>query len=629
MTAMVPIVVLAAGSLVLEYGFRVTEATRRVLDWIELIALAGMMLDAPLRLLLARDRVALLKFRWLEFTVAVLFVLAIGIYYLGRVSTADSLATWTIDIAIVVNVVIRLTEVNRFLAAKRVRPALLLIGSFATLIAIGTGLLLLPAATEPGAAETTFMDALFTATSAVCVTGLTVVDIGKHFTPLGQYVVLGLIQLGGLGLMTFGSVFAVFMWRGLRLREAVVMREVVSHDLVAEIRRVIIFILISTVCIEAAGAALMLGAWNTTYTGAPAEWGDRIYHSLFHSVTAFCNAGFSLYTGNLTGVRHTWEVNVVIPLLIILGGIGFGVLYNVARMGVYRFVRRAAAPLVKRRLTLQSKLAIVMTVGLLAGGTLLAYVFETFQNRPGVWQATAYMAEDEGGSEKVSSEKVSGTLRLKVPDTFSDDTSSDPSAAEERSPLGNTWDERLVSAWFLSTTARTAGFNSTDTARLSPPTKFLTVVLMFIGASPGSTGGGIKTVTFAVICLGIWSALRGRPHAQVFHRTIPWGTVTRALALMAVSALWVAAVSMIICAWGLHNGARFTFLDVLFETTSAFGTVGLSAGATPLLNTFGRLLIILTMFLGRVGPLSLLLAMQGRADAAARYTYPTETVATS
>jgi len=198
-----------------------------------------------------------------------------------------------------------------------------------------------------------------------------------------------------------------------------------------------------------------------------------------------------------------------------------------------------------------------------------------------------------------------------------------------RSPLGNTWDERLVNAWFLSTTARTAGFNSTDTTRLSPPTKFLTVVLMFIGASPGSTGGGIKTVTFAVICLGIWSALRGRPHAQAFHRTIPWGTVTRALALMAVSALWVAAVSMIICAWGLHNGARFTFLDVLLETTSAFGTVGLSAGATPLLNTFGRLLIILTMFLGRVGPLSLLLAMQGRAGAAARYTYPTETVATS
>ena len=620
MTAMVPIVVLAAGSLVLEYGFRVSEATRRVLYWVEWVALAGMMLDSPVRLLLARERLALLRFRWLEFTVAAAFVLAVGFYDLAKLPAAEALSLRTVHIAIVINVIIRLTEVQRFLAARRVRPALLVIGSFATLVAIGTGLVLLPAATEEGRPETTFMDALFTATSAVCVTGLTVVDIGKHFTPLGQYVLLGLIQLGGLGLMTFGSVFAVFMWRGLRLREAVVMREVVSHDLVAEIRRVIIFILISTVCIEAAGAALMLGAWNTTYTGAPAEWGDRIYHSLFHSVAAFCNAGFSLYTGNLTGVRHTWEVNVVIPLLIILGGLGFGVLYNVARMGVYRcIVGRAAAPLVKRRLTLQSKLAIVMTVGLLVGGTLLAYVFVTFQNRPGVWQRTAYMAEDGGGSEKVS-----GTLSRRVPDTF-----SDPSAAEERSPLGNTCYERLVNAWFLSTTARTAGFNSTDTARLSPPTKFLTVVLMFIGASPGSTGGGIKTVTFAVICLGIWSALRGRPHAQVFHRTIPWGTVTRALALMAVSALWVAAVSMIICAWGLLDGARFTFLDVLFETTSAFGTVGLSAGATPLLNTFGRLLIILTMFLGRVGPLSLLLAMQGRAGAAARYTYPTEMVATS
>ena len=612
LTAMVPIVVLAAGSLVLEYGFRVTEATRRVLYWVEWVALVGMMLDSPVRLLLARERLALLRFRWLEFTVAAAFVLAVGFYDLAKLPAAEALSLRTVHIAIVINVLIRLTEVHRFLAARRVRPALLVIGSFATLVAIGTGLLLLPAATEEGRPETTFMDALFTAASAVCVTGLTVVDTGRQFASLGQYVVLGLIQLGGLGLMTFGSVFAVFMWRGLRLREAVVMREVVSHDLVAEIRRVIIFILISTVCIEAAGAALMIGAWNTTYTGAPAEWGDRIYHSLFHSVSAFCNAGFSLYTGNLTGVRHTWEANVVIPLLIILGGLGFGVLYNVARMGVYRYiVGRAAAPLVKRRLTLQSKLAIVMTLGLLVSGTLLAFVFETFQNRPGVWQPTAYMAEEGGAQTGVSPTVMGG------------------SATAERSPLGGTWDERLMNAWFLSTTARTAGFNTRDTTRLSPPTKFLTVVLMFIGASPGSTGGGIKTVTFAVICLGIWSALRGRPHAQVFHRTIPWGTVTRALALMAVSALWVAGIAMIICAWGLLDGARFTFLDVLFETTSAFGTVGLSAGATRLLNTFGRLLIILTMFLGRVGPLSLLLAMQGRAEAAARYTYPTETVATS
>jgi len=626
-TAMVPIVVLAVGSLVLEYGFSVapdatlrssdasslrSTSTHHILHWIELIALAGLMLDLPLRLLLARRRWAMLRFRWVEFTVAVAFVLAVAIYHAACLESSRKLTLLTVQIAIVVSVIIRLTEFHRFLSALRVRPALILIGSVATLIAAGTGMLLLPAATSPRAAETTFMDALFTATSAVCVTGLTVVDIGKHFTSLGQYVVVGLIQMGGLGLMTFGSVFALFLWRGMRVREAMVLREVVSHDLAAEVKRVILFILIATFCIEGFGALLMLGTWDVAYTGAAITWGERLYYSIFHSVSAFCNAGFGLYTDNFMSFRRTWQVNLVIAGLIILGGLGFGVLYNVVRMVKYGvFSRERLTPLVKRRMTLQSKLAIWMTAGLLAGGTLLAYFLETYQSQPGVWQATAYMAEEKANDAGTGLSVVGG------------------GPTGEKSPLGDTASERLVNAWFLSVSSRTAGFNSTDTNRLSPPTKFLVVVLMFIGASPGSTGGGIKTVTFAVICLGIWSALRGRPHVQVFNRTISWETVTRALALMAVAALWVAAVSMMICAWGLRDGARFTFLDVLFETTSAFGTVGLSTGATPLLNTFGRLLIVATMFLGRIGPLALLLTLQRRAKASARYTYPTENVATS
>jgi trk system potassium uptake protein TrkH len=612
LTAMIPIVVLATGSLVLEYGFRVAPDTYHILHWIELIALAGMMLDLPLRLLLARDRWAMLRFRWLEFAVAVAFVLAVTIYHAAGFESPRRLTLFTVQIAIVVSVVIRLTEVHRFLATLRVRPALILIGSFATLIAAGTGLLLLPAATAAGKPDTSFMDALFTATSAVCVTGLTVVDTGKHFTSFGQYVIVTLIQIGGLGLMTFGSVFALFLWRGMRLREAMVMREVVSHDLAGEVRRIVLFILIATFCIEGVGALLMLGAWDAGISGGPATGGDRLYYSIFHSVSAFCNAGFGLYGDNLMAIRHTWQVNVIIAALIILGGLGFGVLYNVVRMVRYGvFSRDRLAPLVKRRLTLQSKLAILMTAVLLVGGTVLVYIFETYQSRAGVWQATTSMAEEKAKDGGAGLSAVGGV------------------SAEEKSPLGDTGPERLVNAWFLSVSSRTAGFNSTDTTRLSPPTKFLVVVLMFIGASPGSTGGGIKTVTFAVICLGIWSALRGRPHAQVFHRTIPWDTVTKALAVMAVAALLVAAVSMMICAWGLRDGARFTFLDVLFETTSAFGTVGLSTGATPILNTFGRLLIIVTMFLGRIGPLTLLLTLQRRGKASARYTYPTENVTTS
>jgi trk system potassium uptake protein TrkH len=612
MTAMVPIVVLAAGSLVLEYGFYVTPETHAVLHWVELIALAGMLLDSPLRLLLARDRWAMLRFRWMEFSVAVAFAVAVGVIYGAKVPSADLAALRAMHVAIVVNLVIRATEVHRFLAARRVRPALLLIGSFATLIAVGTGLLLLPAATAEGE-PSTFMDALFTAASAVCVTGLTVVETGRHFSALGQYVILGLVQLGGLGLMTYGSVFAIFLWRGLRLRESIVMREVVSHDLAAEVRRVVLFILLSTVCIEGAGALLLAGTWDAICTGGPMTVPDRVYYSIFHSVTAFCNAGFSLYSSNMAAFRDTWQANVVMPLLIILGGLGFGVLYNVVRAAGYRLLWRGvgAAPLVKKRLTLQTKLAIVMTAILLVGGTLLAYVFETYAGRRGAWQVTAYMPAERAAGGAVTPSVVGGVT------------------GDERSPLGDAWPERAANAWFLATTARTAGFNTTDTTRLSPPTKFLTVALMFIGASPGSTGGGIKTVTFAVIVLGIWSALRGRPHAQAFRRTIAWDTVTRALALMAVAAIWVAIVTMVICAWGLREGARFTFLDVLFETTSAFGTVGLSTGATPLLNAFGRFLIIGTMFVGRVGPITLLVAMQTRPQAAARYVYPPETVATS
>jgi trk system potassium uptake protein TrkH len=524
----------------------------------------------------------------------------------------------TTHVAIVLSLVLRVTAAYRYLSTLHLRPALLLVGSFLTLIAFGTGLLLVPAATADGQAETSVMDALFTAASAVCVTGLTVVDTGVHWSRPGQYVVLGLIQLGGLGLMTYGSVFAMFMWRGLRLRESIVLREVVSHDLVAEIRRVVLFILLATVLAEAAGALLMMNLWTRTCTGDLISMSGRIYYSVFHSVSAFCNAGFSLYPENLMAVGSAWETNLVFPLLIITGGIGFGVLYNLLRLVRYGlFGRQRGTALVKRRLTLQSKLALVVTAGLLAGGTLLAYVFETYPGRTRDWQVTAYLpAEGVAGA-------ATGTAGGGVTPTVGGVT------GDQQSPLGGSWADRLVNAWFLATTSRTAGFNTTDTTRLSPPTKFLVVALMFIGASPGSTGGGIKTVTFAVICLGIWSALRGRPYAQAFHRTIPWGIVTRALALLAVSAIWVALVTMIICAWGLGGGARFTFLDVLFETMSAFGTVGLSTGATPLLNTFGRLLVVATMFLGRVGPITLLVTMQSRAEASARYTYPPENVATS
>jgi len=604
-TAMVPIVVLAVGSLVLEYGFHVAAQTRRVLQWIEVLALAGLMLEPLISLLLARDRREMLRARWFHYVLAAAFVLAVSALWIFRQPDAPLLTHRVVQVTILLNLVIRFLELNRFLAVLHVQPAMLVAGSFLTLIAAGTGLLLLPTATAPGEAETTFMDALFTAASAVCVTGLTVVDTGTHWAPLGRYVILVLIQLGGLGLMTFASVFALLLWRGMRVRELVVMREVLSHDLVTEVGRIIVFILLTTLCIEAAGAALLSGLWDHTATGGPMELADRIVYSIFHSVSAFCNAGFGLYSDNLVSYRATWQANVVIPLLIISGGIGFVVLYNFARLVRYRLVQRHGVPLIKKRVTLQTKMAVVTTVVLLAGGTLFIYVFETYP----------------GGGPEI------GVATCAAADPLTVSLSAAPPATAEP-PMGRMWTERLSGAWFLAATSRTAGFNTTDTARLAPATKVLTAVLMFIGASPGGTGGGIKTVSLAVILAGIWSALRGHPRTEAFRRTIAQGTVLRALVVLVVGAFWVVMVSMVLTAWGFLPGTGYAYLDVLFETMSAFGTVGLSTGATPLLSSGGRLLIILTMFIGRVGPLTLFVAMQGRAERP-RYGYPTENVVIS
>jgi len=603
-TLFLPFLVLAVGSLVAEYGFRIEPYGLEMLHWVEVVALVGLLLDPMLRLALARDRWGLLRFRWFQFAVAAAFLVFIGVVYAAEVGGAEDWVLWAVQVSIVLSLVARLVELQQFLAALQVRPALLLVGSFLTLIAVGTGLLLLPAATAPGAPATSFSDAMFTAGSAVCVTGLVVVDTGRHWSLFGQWVVLGLIQLGGLGLMTFASVMALLIFRGMRVREGLVIKEAFTGDLRAEVRRVAFFILLTTFLVEAAGAALLVGLWDRTCLGGSISAAQKIYYSVFHSVAAFCNAGFSLYRSNLMDFRSTWQANVVIPLLIIAGGIGFAVLYNLARIVRYRLVGGADVPLAKRRLSLHSKLALATTAGLLVGGTALALLFEVLPSEHEVWRATTYVTVQPSGQP-----------------------AAEPASAAE-TPLGQAWGDRILGAWFLSTTARTAGFNTVDVARLAFPTKFLTIVLMFIGASPGSTGGGIKTVTFAVILCGVWAALRGRPRTGAYRRVLPPETVLRAMAILAVCVAWVAAVSMAISAWGMQPGAHFTFLDVMFEATSGFATVGLSTGVTPLLNELGRYLIVGTMFLGRVGPVTLVMAMQGGVHAQ-RYTYATEDVAIS
>jgi trk system potassium uptake protein TrkH len=464
-------------------------------------------------------------------------------------------------------------HVVRYIAAARGNPAFVFVGSFALLITVGTLLLMLPtcrnqaegAAREVGAPP---LVALFTATSASCVTGLVVVDTGTYWSRTGQAVILALIQLGGLGVMTFGAFFALGQRRGFLVREGVFMGQLLEADDRQAVRRMIASILIFTLASEAVGAALL---WTLSPSESPAE---RSWYGLFHAVSAFCNAGFSLESKNLEGQELRWQVFGVIAPLIIVGGLGFDVLRNASQVAISRFRdrwlpgkgRHASSP---PRLTVTSRLVLATTLALLVAGTASFFVLETGELFRG-------------------------------------------------QPLA----QRLANSWFQSVTFRTAGFNTVDFSQTQPTTRLVAIGMMFIGASPGSTGGGIKTVVFALLVLATAATVRNRDRLEISGRTIPDQYIRRAAAVVAM-ALAVLMTSTLLVV--MFEQRPDLFLDHLFETTSAQGTVGLSSIGTHRLRPPSQLVLVATMFIGRVGPLTLLVAL-ARRQSESKYSYPSERV---
>ena len=470
----------------------------------------------------------------------------------------------------------------RSAAAGGVNPAVLLTSSFLMLIAIGTAALMLPRCRVPAPGDASvgasFFDALFTSTSASCVTGLVVVDTGTYWSRTGQAVILCLIQLGGLGIMTCGAFFAVISGRGVQLREFSTLKEILSSNHVGSIRPIIVSILILTAFAELIGALLLSGLWSDRSTA------DRCFMSGFHSVSAFCNAGFSLTPDSFVGRSREWQVWGVLPLLIIVGGLGFPVVWNVLQVCVRRVSRSLPRhggfdrP-VRRRLSLSSRLVLVTTAILLLGGT-----------------GSIYLLELTGAAQ-------SGSTSLHPAD-----------------------------AWFQAVTLRTAGFNTVDVNALQPATKLLAIAFMFVGASPCSTGGGVKTAVLALAVLGLVSTLRGRDRIECFGRSIPPMLVNRALAMLIVALATVMMTTLLLLLFERHPEH---LLDYVFEATSAVGTVGLTTSipgddgglisTTQSLSPPSRLVIVVAMFLGRVGPLTLMLALAGKTSTA-RYHYPEEPV---
>jgi trk system potassium uptake protein TrkH len=429
---------------------------------------------------------------------------------------------------------------------KATPPQILVVG-FATVILIGALLLSLPVSVRPGQ-DGSFLTALFTATSAVCVTGLVVVDTATNWTTFGHIVIILLIQVGGLGFMTMATFFALLLGRRIGLRQRLLIQQALNQTDVAGIVRLAKYVLVFTFLSESMFATILAVRWSLDL-----GWEKGLWYGLFHAISSFNNAGFDLFGEfrSLTGYAGDATVNLCVTTLIILGGIGFSVIVDLSR--------HMKDPV---RLSLHTKLALLMTALLLLGGMLLFLILE-----------------------------ANNTLR-------------------GLSPLG-----KILAAYFQSVTPRTAGYNTLDIGALREATQFFIVILMFIGASPGSTGGGIKTTTFGTLAVAIASMARGKDDAEIFRRRIGQDQIYKAVAILLMATTLVVVVSLI-----LTMTEEADFLTIVFEATSASGTVGLTMGLTPKLSVAGRMLIILTMFLGRVGPLTVAFALaQNRRKKGVRY----------
>ena len=478
--------------------------------------------------------------------------------------TAALLALVVVQLTLIVPVGLRLLRVTRARILQNVRPGTLFVATFALAILGGMLMLKTPNATTGGIS---WLDALFTSTSAVCVTGLAVVDTEHALTPQGQVILLLLIQVGGLGIMTLTYFMALVVGQGISLRDRARISELFSDDNLGAMGQLIGKVVLITLLIEAAGAMFLHMAWAAN----PPREGTLLWDAVFHSVSAFCNAGFSNFSAGLADptVAGNRATQVVIMMLIIAGGIGFAVIIDLPRLILHGGTtmlkklmprsRRIARWSLRYRVRLHVRLVLKVTFWLIVLGAAAFFVAE-----------------------------------------------------------GWTWStDRAWEAVFNSVTARTAGFNITDFSTYGFAAVVVMCVLMFIGGSPGGTAGGIKTTTFAIALGELWRIVRGHQSLHMHRRRIARDVVERSTATIVLSGIWV-TISILLVSWGNPEADPS---DVVFECFSAFGTVGLSRAFTMELSPFSKAVIIASMFAGRVGVLTLVFTLAGQAPSR-RYELP-------
>ncbi|MCP5521486.1 MAG: hypothetical protein H7A46_08055 [Verrucomicrobiales bacterium] len=570
----------AFGSLLVEHGCRLPSGWVLLLHALDLLAGAGYIADRVALFRRNRDWRAVLRGRFSELAVLVALAGVAGglmiwpettgslVHFLHE-STSQALFMDVVQLFLLGNLLIHLLRLQQYILARGLRPEMILIGSFAMIVLAGTLLLLLPRASGRPARPIGVMDALFTSTSACCVTGLAVRDTGTDFSVLGQGMILALCQVGGLGIMAFVAFLAVTSTRSLPVEHLLAFKHLVSARSLAGLRRQVLLIVVGTLFIEGVGAACL-------FAFLPSE-GDalvRLRWSVFHAVSAFCNAGFGLASDSLVAWQSDGRVLTVVMALIILGGFGFLVIADLFSVRLTRWPLLRRIPwccrhnevTAVRRLPVQTRLSLIVTGLLLGVGFVGFWVLEhghVLRGQP--WAAQGWIAA------------------------------------------------------FQSVTPRTAGFNTVPIGDLQPATLILLMALMVVGACPVSTGGGVKTVTLGVLVLTLRALARGRRRVEVFGRALPQTVVYAALS---VFILYIAAAALGIFGLACCD-PELPLRDLAFELISALSTVGLSTGITPGLSTGSKLILCAAMFIGRVGPLSLVMSVI-QAAPRALYEFPEE-----
>jgi len=548
--------IIAFISLLLKYGFHLSEGMIVDLLILDEIIAAFFVTTLLIKFFISDTKWQYVKQYPFEFGLLILFIISIVFeeivsveepHVLIRRATTHSfikLYFVIIQVYIVINGIITLAKTREKWLFFSLNPARILMTSYVFVIIAGMIMLKLPKATYSGI---NWIDAFFTSTSAVCITGLSTVNISKIFTAEGQLVIMLLIQLGGLGIITLTSFIALFIQQGFRLRDQIIVQEILDNENLSSLSSILKAIVSITFVSELIGAIGLYISWKNL---GLSEF-DRVFSAVFHSVSAYCNAGFSIFANGLetAGYQFNSLSLIIIMLLIVFGGLGFYTYSDILHIGEIKMIR-------KNGLTLQSKIILIGTASLILLGAGLIWATQYSQ-----WKGL---------------------------------------------PIG----EQVLKSFFLSITSRTAGFSVVHIGSLAIPSLMIVILLMYIGGAPNSTSGGIKITTMATLVATVRTFVRGKTRVELGWNTIPMRTVRRAFIVFAVS-IFLIFIVLFVLSWTEDQN----FFDLLFEIISAFGTVGLSRGITPDLTVTGKILIAFVMFAGRIGLFSFAVAMsEGKDD---------------